>query len=71
MGIPLITVLKDAGWSEEDLMAMEKDQEVMDKAKQTVAQSVLNSLRIKQQQTNAVNPTAQDNTDMTGDNATA
>ena len=69
-GIPLITVLKDAGWSEEDILSMQEDQELQDKAKQTVAQSVLNALRIKQQQTNVTDP-AQDDNDMTGDNATA
>lgn len=52
-GIPLITLLKDAGWSSEDIDAMKEDQEQMKKAQDTVAQAVLNELRTRQNQLNA------------------
>jgi len=51
-GIPLVTVLRREGWGEDEIAAMQDDQKLMDKAKQTVAQAVLNDLRIRQQQEN-------------------
>lgn len=51
-GMNLRTILKDNGWSEEDLAAMDEDQAVMDKARKTVAQAVLNTLRQQQEQQN-------------------
>jgi len=52
-GIPLITLLKDAGWSQEDIDQMKDDQEQMKKAQETVAQATLNELRTRQNQQNA------------------
>lgn len=49
-GIPLITLLKREGWSEKEITAMAKDKQLQQKAEKTVAQAVLNDLRIKQQQ---------------------
>mgnify|MGYP001367717270 CR=1 FL=1 len=51
-GIPLITVLKKEGWTDEEITAMEDDQALQDKARQTVAQAVLNDLRTRQEQMN-------------------
>lgn len=51
-GIPLITLLRDEGWSEDDILSMQEDQKLQDKARQTVAQAVLNTLRQQQEQTN-------------------
>jgi hypothetical protein len=59
-GIPLITILRRDGWSDEEIEQMDKDQATQDKARQTMAQAVLNDLRIRQQQENP-----QDNQDVT------
>jgi hypothetical protein len=48
-GIPLITLLKREGWTEAEIKSMQDDQKLQDKARQTVAQAVLNDLRIRQQ----------------------
>lgn len=53
MGIPLVTVLRDAGWSQDDIDSMMEDQEQMKKAQDTVAQAVLAELRTRQNQLNA------------------
>jgi hypothetical protein len=49
-GIPLITILRREGWTDEDIAQMLADQEETDKKKNTNAQAVLNALRIRQQQ---------------------
>jgi hypothetical protein len=54
-GIPLITVLRREGWTDVEIEKMQKDQELQDKARKTVAQAVLNDLRIRQQQENPFN----------------
>jgi hypothetical protein len=51
-GIPLVTLLKREGWTQDEIDAMAKDKELQNKAEQTVAQSVLRDLRIRQQQNN-------------------
>jgi hypothetical protein len=51
-GINLRTQLRDEGWSEDDLQSMDKDQEIADKKRNTLAQAVLNDLRIKSEQQN-------------------
>ncbi|MCZ2155728.1 MAG: phage portal protein, partial [Bryobacterales bacterium] len=53
-GIPLITVLRREGWSDVEIERMQKDQELQDKAKKTVAQAVLKDLKLRQEQ-NAFN----------------
>jgi hypothetical protein len=67
-GINLRTVLRDSGWSEEDLNEMDKDQEIMDKSKKTLAQAVLTDLRNKQNQMNAVDTQPNQTQDNTQDN---
>lgn len=57
-GINLRTILRDEGWSEADLDEMDEDQRTMDAARKTLAQSVLNDLRTKQEQTNPQDVTA-------------
>jgi hypothetical protein len=54
-GIPLKTYLRRLGWSDSDLERLDKDQELQDKAKKSMAQAVLTDLRIKQEQQNAFN----------------
>jgi hypothetical protein len=49
-GIPLRTLLRRDGWSEEELNQMDADQEEAGKKENTSAQAVLNALRIQQQQ---------------------
>jgi hypothetical protein len=49
-GIPLITILRREGWTDEEINQMLSDQEETDKKKNTSAQAVLNALRIQQQQ---------------------
>lgn len=56
-GIPLITLLRDAGWSAEDILSMQEDKKMQDKAQQTVAQAVLTELRTRQEQMNATDTT--------------
>jgi len=53
-GIPLITLLRREGWTEDEITAMQSDMELQKKASQTLAQAVLNNLRIKNQQSNDV-----------------
>lgn len=57
-GIPLITTLKRDGWKKTEIDAMVNDQKAQDKARQTMAQAVLNDLRIKQQQEGNINARA-------------
>jgi hypothetical protein len=54
-GIPLITLLRREGWEESDINQMLADQKKMKEEAGTTATALLDSLRIKQQQTN---PTA-------------
>ena len=51
-GIPLITLLKREGWTDAEIEGMQDDKKLQDKAEQTVAQAVLNDLRIEQNQQN-------------------
>lgn len=53
-GIPLITVLRREGWTDVEIERMGKDQELQDKARKTLAQSLLKDLKLKQEQ-NAFN----------------
>lgn len=53
-GIPLITLLRREGWTDVEIERMQKDQELQDKAKRTVAQAVLKDLKMRQEQ-NAFN----------------
>jgi hypothetical protein len=68
-GIPLITVLRKEGWTDVEIEKMQTDQELQDKARKTVAQAVLNDLRIKQEQQNAFNVQEQNNAAAGGTNA--
>lgn len=51
-GIPLTTYLKRAGWTDAELKELEKDRATEEKARRTLAQGLLNSLRIQDAQTN-------------------
>lgn len=51
-GIPLVTLLRREGWSEEEINKMLADQKKMDEMKSTNAQALLNTLRIQSQQMN-------------------
>lgn len=51
-GIPLVTYLRRAGWTDAEIKSLETDKAAEEKARRTLAQGVLNSLRIQDAQTN-------------------
>lgn len=51
-GIPLTTYLKRAGWTDSELEQLQTDRAAEEKARRTLAQGLLNSLRIQDAQTN-------------------
>jgi len=61
-GVPLITLLRREGWGQDEIDAMLDDKKLQDKAEKTMAQALLNDLRIKQQQWNPQD-VEQDNSD--------
>jgi hypothetical protein len=51
-GIPLITLLKREGWTEEEIAKMSEDKTVQQKAERTVAQSLLADIKARTAMTN-------------------
>lgn len=52
LGIPLVTWLRRAGWTEEEIEDLETDIDIQKKAQETLAKATLDTLRIQQQQGN-------------------
>jgi hypothetical protein len=53
-GIPLITQLRREGWSQAEIDKMLEDMQAQRQNTQTLAQSVLNSVRMQDEQSNQV-----------------
>lgn len=57
-GMPLVTILKRYGWTEKEIDGLLADREAEESARRTLAQGLLNSLRIQDAQKNVVSESA-------------
>ena len=53
MGIPLITILRRQGWTEQEIQTLEDDRKNEKASQRSTAQAVLDTLRVKDAQSNA------------------
>lgn len=52
MGIPLITILRRQGWTEQEIQTLEDDRKAEKSAQRSIAQAVLDTLRVQDAQSN-------------------
>lgn len=54
MGIPLITILRRQGWTEQEIQTLEDDKKAEKTAQRSMAQAVLDTLRVRDEQSNPI-----------------